>query len=85
MCQSIWTHSLALSVNGDSVTYLASVGVKYIPKEVKNFIGNKNIITNIYRIQANDSVMCGYFSFGFIDILQEDKNLLDYTSIFSSL
>ena len=72
-------------MNGDSATYLASVGVKYIPKEVKNFIGNKNIITNIYRIQVNDSVMCGYFSFGFIDILQEDKNLLDYTSIFSSI
>ena len=82
---SVNQYELILSLYGDSATYLASVGVKYIPKEVKNFIGNKNIITNIYRIQANDSVMCGYFSFGFIDILQEDKNLLDYTSIFSSI
>ena len=33
-CQSIWTHSLALSVNGDSATYLASFGVEYIPKDL---------------------------------------------------
>ena len=36
------------------VTYFDSTGVEHIPKEIKNFTGNKNIITNIYRIQAYD-------------------------------
>ena len=28
-------------------------------------IGNKNIIRNIYRVQALDSITCGYFCIGF--------------------
>ena len=44
---------------------------------------NKNIITNIYRIQANDSIMCGYFCTGFIDFILKGKSLLDYTNLFS--
>ena len=41
--------------------YFDSFGVEYIPKEIKKFMNNKNIIANIFRVQANDSVMCGYF------------------------
>ena len=33
------------------------------------FIGNKNIITNIFRIQAYDSIICGYFCIGFINFM----------------
>ena len=50
--ESIGTHSIAFYVNGGNVTYCNSFGVEHIPKEFKKFIGNKNIITNIYRIQA---------------------------------
>ena len=34
-------------------------GVEHIPKKKKKrkFVGNKNIVTNIYRIQAYDSIM----------------------------
>ena len=45
-------------------------------------IGNKNIITNICRIQAYDSIMCGYLCTGFIDFMLKDKSLLDYTNLF---
>ena len=38
-----------------------SFGVELIPKEIKKFIGNKSIRTNIFRIQADNSVLCGYF------------------------
>ena len=38
--KSIGTHWIALSVNGDNVTYLYSFGVAYIPKEIKKFLGN---------------------------------------------
>ena len=50
---------------------------------MKPFIGNKNIITNICRIQAYDSIMCGYFCNGFIDFLLKGNSLLDYTNLFS--
>ena len=38
----------------------------HIPKEIRTFIGNKNIKTNIFRIQAYDSIMCGYFCIRFM-------------------
>ena len=59
------------------------MGVEYIPKEIKKLIGNKKIITNIYRIQAYDFIMCGYFYIGFIDFMLKDKILLDYKNLFS--
>ena len=50
---------------------------------LKKFIGNKNIRTNIFRIQADNSIMCGYFYIGFIDFIFEGKSLIDFTSLFS--
>ena len=55
----IGTHWIALHVNNNDVTYFDSLGVEHIPKEIKTFINNKNIKTNIFRIQPYDSVMCG--------------------------
>ena len=57
----IETHWIALYVQNNDVTYFDSFGVEHIQKEIKVFIGNKNIKTNIFRIQAYDSIMCGYF------------------------
>ena len=65
--ESIGTHWKALYVNDNNIIYFDSYGVENIPKEIRKFIGNKNIITNIYRIQAYDSIMRGYFCTGFID------------------
>ena len=42
----------------------------------------KNTITNIYRIQADDSILCGSFCIGFIDFMVKGKSLLDYTNLF---
>ena len=78
-CKSIGTHWIALYVNDNNVNYFGSFGVEHIPKEVK---GNKNIITNICRIQPYNSIMCGYFCVGFIDFMLEGKSLLDYTNLF---
>ena len=52
-------------------------------KEIKEFIGNKNIKANIFRVQANSSVMCGYFCIGFIDFMFAGKKLTDYKKLFS--
>ena len=52
-------------------------------KKLRKFIDNENITTNTYRIQAIDSIMCGYFYIGFLDFMLKDKSLLDYTDLFS--
>ena len=64
-----------------TVTYFDSFGIEHIPKEVKKFIGNT--ISNIYRIQNYDSIMCGCFCIGFIDYMFKGKSLTDYTNLFS--
>ena len=82
-CKSKGTHWIALYVNANNIVYFDSFGVEYIPKEIKKFIGNKNIITNIYRIQAYESIVCGYFHIGFIDFMLKGRSLPDYTNLFS--
>ena len=69
--------------NNTNITYFDSFGVEHIPKEIKKFIKNKNIKTNIFRIQAYDSIMCGYFCIGFIDFMLAGKTLTEYTNLFS--
>ena len=61
----IGTHWVALYVNNKTVTYFDRFEIEHIPKEIKRFINNKNIIANIFRIQAYDSVMCGSLCTGF--------------------
>ena len=48
----IGTHWVVFYVNNKTATYFDSFGVEHIPKEIKKFIDNKNIIANIFRIQA---------------------------------
>ena len=79
----IGTHWIVLYVNNKTVTYFDSFGVEHIPKEIKKFIINKNIIANISRLQAYDSGMCGYFCIGLIDFMLKGNNLTDFTSLFS--
>ena len=83
--KSIGTHWIALYVKNNNVTYFGSFKVEHIPKEIKKIIGNKNIITNIYRIQSCSSIMCGYFCIGFLDFMPEGKSLLDHTNLFSPI
>ena len=75
-------------VNNKVVTYFDSFGVEHIPKEIMKFVesgfpGNKNTTTNIFRIQAYDSIMCGCFLIGFINFMFNGNSLTDYTNIFS--
>ena len=80
----IGTHWVALYVqnNNNNVIYFDSFGVVFIPKEIKAFINNKNIITNIFRIQAYNSIMCGYFCIEFIDFVRAGKTLAEFTNLF---
>ena len=69
--------------NRSEIVYFDSFGVEHVPEEIKEFVGNKNIIANIFRVQANNSVMCGYFCIGFIDFILAGKKLTAFTSMFS--
>ena len=77
------THWIALFCNRNEIVYFDSFGVEHVPKEIKEFVENKNIKANIFRVTANDSVMSGYFCIGFIDFMLAGKKLTDYTSLFS--
>ena len=72
-----------MHVKNNVVTYFDSFGVEHIPKEIETFIKNRNIKTNILRIQAYDSIMCGYFCIAFIDFMFKGKSLTGYTNLFS--
>ena len=69
------------------MTYFDSFGVEHIPKEIKKLIKRSTnkftIVTNIFRIQAYDSVMCGYFCIGFINFMFKGNSLTDFTNLFS--
>ena len=80
--RNIGTHWIALYVNNKTKIYFDSFGVEHTPKEIMKFVGNKNIITNLFRIQAYDSIMCGYFGIGFINFMFNVNSLIDYTNLF---
>ena len=74
---------IALFCKNCKFVYFDSYGVEHIPEEIKDFIGNKIIKANIFRIQENNSIMCGYFCIGFIDFMLAGKKLTDFTTLFS--
>ena len=80
----VGTHWVALFCKRSEIAYFDSFGIEYVPEEVKGFIENKNIKANIFRVQANNSIVCGYFRIGFIDFMLAGKKLTDFTIMFSA-
>ena len=60
-------------VLNNDVNYFDGFGVEHILKKIKVFTKNRSIKTNIFRIQAYDSIMCGHFCIGFIDFMLAGK------------
>ena len=77
------TDWIALYVKNNDITYFDSFGVEHIPKEIKAFIKNKNVKTNIFRIQVYGSIMCGYFCIRLINFMLKGKSLTEYANVFS--
>ena len=77
------THWVALFVKPKYTVYFDSFGTEHIPKEINKFSGNNDIKSNIFRIQAYDSIMCGYFCIELINYMFKGKTLLDYNNLFS--
>ena len=79
----IGTRWITLYALNNNATYFDSFGVEHIPKEIKIIIDKSVVVTNIFRMKAYDSVMCGYFCIGFIDFMLAGKTLTDFTNLFS--
>ena len=70
-------------INND-VTYFDSFAVEHIPEEMKAFIDRSlSIATSIFRIEAYNSIMCGYFCIEFVDFMLAGKNLAEFSNLFS--
>ena len=48
-------------MKGNYIKYFDNFGVQNISEEIEKFLGSIYVITNIYRIQAYDLIICGYF------------------------
>ena len=66
---------IALLCNRSEIVYFNSFGDENVCEKIKKFVRYKNIIANIFRLQAKNSVMCGYFCIGFIDSILAGKKL----------
>ena len=51
-------------------------------KKLKDLLDATTRKTNIFRIQADNSVMCGHFCIGFIDFMFAERSLIDFTNLF---
>ena len=61
---------------------LIALKLNIFQKILKNLIVKENISTSIYKKQANDSIMCGYFCIEFIDFMVRCESFLDHTNLF---
>ena len=67
----------------NNITYFDTFDVEHVPKEIKIFIDKSIVVTNIFRIQAYDSIMCGYFCTGCMYFMLSGKILTEFTNLFS--
>ena len=79
----VGTHWIALFCSRSEIVYFDSFGIEHVPEEIKELVGNKKMIANIFRVQANNSVMCWFFCIEFIDFMLAGKKLTDFTCLLS--
>ena len=70
------THWVAMKYIDKKLFYFDSYGIGFIPNVIKNQYADDKIITNIYRIQSNNSNECGKFCI--MVIRSNIKNESDY-------
>ena len=78
----VGTQWIALFCKRSEIVYFNSFGVEHTPEEIKELVINKNIGANIFPVQLNNSIMCGYFCIRFIYFMLAGKKLTDFMNIF---
>ena len=63
--------------DNDDVTYFDSFGAEYIPKEIRNLIGNRHIITNNFK-----TLTCHIFDIALVSSIICDKSCSKDEGIF---
>ena len=63
--------------------YFDSFEIEYTPQELSNKVKDRSITNNIFRIQDNESIMCGFYCIAFIEYMLAGKSLLDHSNLFS--
>ena len=76
------THWVLLFIDGNTAVYFDYFGMEYISQEILYKVRDKSITHNIFRMQDNKSVMCGFYCIAFIECMLAGKTLLDYTNLF---
>ena len=51
----------------NTAVYFGSFGIEYIPQELLSKINNKSITQNIFRIQDNGFIICGFYYIAFMN------------------
>ena len=72
------THWVLLFIDKNTAIYFHSFEIEYIPQEVLNKIKDKQITHNIFRIQDNESIMCGFYYIAFIECVCRKNNIRLY-------
>ena len=57
--------------------YFDFFGMEYIPQEIKSKIKDKSITHNIFRVQDDESIMCGFHCIALKEYMLTGKTLLD--------
>ena len=74
-------HWVSLFIDKNIVMYFDSFGIEYIPQEVLNKIRDKSVTDNIFRVQDNECIICGFYCIAFIEYMLAGKALLDCTNL----
>ena len=72
---------IVLYVNGNNRICFASFGAENITKEIKTFLGNKNVTKIFIEYSA---IMLEYFCVGFIDFMFKEKSMRHFTNLLSA-
>ena len=76
-------HWVSLFIHKNVAIYFPSFGIDDISQEVLKKISDKSITHNMFRIQDNESIMCGFYCIPFIEYMLPGNTLLDYAYLFS--
>ena len=79
----VGTHWITLFRRKSETVYFDSFGVEHVPEEIKECIGNTNIKANIFRVQANNSIIRGYFALDSLILCLLVKNWVTLLVCFS--
>ena len=74
--RDIGTPQIALFCRESEIAYFDSFGVEHVPEEIKEFIGNKNIKANVFRVQASNSMIVDIFALDSLILCLQVKNSL---------